>query len=84
MVFEDPDGKNPDSWYFNHALVDDEIRRPQMEVLLSIALAAGGAVNLSDRMSRLNESGLDLARRTVAAESGEAAIPLDLFASEIP
>ncbi len=84
MVFEDPDGKNPDSWYFNHVLVDDEVRRPQMEVLLSIALAAGGAVNLSDRMSRLNESGLDLARRTVAAESGEAAIPLDLFTSKIP
>ena len=84
MVFEDPDGKDPDSWCFHHVLVDDGIRRPQMEVLLSIVLAAGGAVNLSDRMSRLNESGLDLARRTAAAESGEAAIPLDLFTSEIP
>ena len=84
MVFEDPDGKDPESWLYNYILVDEGIRRPQMEVLLSLVLASGGAVNLSDRMSRLNESGLDLARRTVAAESGEAAIPLDLFTSENP
>ena len=58
--------------------------RPQAEVLLSIVIAAGGAVNLSDKMTRLNESGLDLARRTVSAESGEAAIPLDLFSTELP
>ena len=84
MVFEDPDGKNPDSWCFDHVLVDDEVRRPQMEVLLSIALAAGGAVNLSDRMSRLNESGLDLARRTVAAESGDMGKALQYAANIQP
>ena len=61
-----------------------DICRPQAEVLLSIVIAAGGAVNLSDKMTRLNESGLDLARRTVSAESGEAAIPLDLFSTELP
>jgi len=55
-----------------------------MEVLLSVALMAGGAINLSDNMRKLNESGLDLARRTVSAESGEAAIPLDLFSSDRP
>lgn len=84
MVFEDPNGKDPKSWFYNHTLVDDGIGRSQMEILLSIALTAGGAINLSDRMCKLNESGLDLARRTVAAESGEAAIPLDLFTSAIP
>ena len=61
-----------------------EVRRPQMEVLLSVVLAAGGAVNLSDNLPRLDPSGLDLARRVVSAEPGEAAIPLDLFRSELP
>ena len=41
-------------------------------------------MNLSDKMTRLNESGLDLARRIVSAESGETGIPLDLFRSERP
>jgi len=58
--------------------------REQAELLLSVVLMAGGAVNLSDNLPRLNASGLDLARRVVSAESGEAAIPLDLFCSERP
>ncbi len=58
--------------------------RKQAEVLLSLVVAAGGACNLSDKMTQLNESGLDLARRTVSAESGDAAIPLDLFSSTLP
>ena len=77
---------SPESTDKNHAglftLVD--IHRPQAEILLSLVIAAGGAINLSDKMTRLNESGLDLARRTVSAESGDAAIPLDLFSSELP
>lgn len=81
LVFIDP--ANTDK---NHPglfkLVD--IYRPQAEVLLSLVVAAGGAVNLSDNIPRLNEAGLDLARRTVSAESGSAAIPLDLFSSELP
>lgn len=76
----------PESTDVNHPglfrLVD--IHRAQAEVLLSLVIAAGGAVNLSDRMPLLNESGLDLARRTVSAESGDAAVPLDLFVNPLP
>jgi hypothetical protein len=61
-----------------------DVNRKELEILLSIVIAAGGARNLSDKMSLLNESGLDLARRTVSAEHGPAAIPLDLFESELP
>jgi len=82
--FIDPDDPSPDQPLARFTLVGDDVRRSQMEVLLSIVLMAGGAVTLSDRMSRLNESGLDLARRVVSAESGEAAVPLDLFESALP
>ena len=61
-----------------------DMKRPQLEVLLSIVLAGGGSINLSDNLPRLNASGIDLAQRVVSAESCEAAIPLDLFASELP
>ncbi len=61
-----------------------DIRRAQSEILLAIVLMAAGAVNFSDKMTRLNASGLDLARRTASAEPGETGIPLDLFASEHP
>ena len=83
-VFVLPDSSEKSLWMADFTLVGNDVYRPQMEVLLSIVLMAGGAVTLSDRMSRLNESGLDLARRVVAAESGEAAVPLDLLKSEIP
>ncbi len=72
-----------DSKFCEFPLVE-EVSRPQLELLLSIVLAAGGAVNLSDNMPRLNKSGLDLARRVVSADSGDAAIPLDLFRSDKP
>ena len=76
----------PESTDVNHPglfkLVD--IYRPQAEILLSLVIAAGGAVNLSDDVTRLNEQGLDMARRTVSAVSGNAAIPLDLFSSALP
>ncbi len=62
----------------------EEFSRPQVEILLSIVLAAAGAVNLSDNMPRLNEYGLELARRVVSADSGDAAIPVDLFCSNKP
>ncbi len=84
IVFADPDSPEDSSPLYDFSLVGDDVFRPQMEVLLSIVLMAGGAVNLSDRMCKLNDSGLDLARRIVAAESGETAVPLDLFKSEIP
>jgi hypothetical protein len=73
---------NPDPEIGTFCQVD--IERRQSEILLSIVLANGGAVNLSDKMYLLNKSGLDLARRTVSAEQGETAIPLDLFQSELP
>lgn len=63
-------------------LVDNS--RPQAEILLSIVLCAAGAVNLSDNLPRLNASGLDLVHRTISAEPGEAAVPLDLFETELP
>lgn len=67
-----------------HGMKLVDIRKPQSEILLSLVLMAAGAVNLSDKMTRLNSAGLDLARRVVAAESGETGIPLDLFRSERP
>ena len=80
FVGVNPENTDPKAGIYN--MVD--VKRPQLEILLSIVLASGGAVNLSDEMYMLNESGLDLARRTVSAETGETAIPLDLFKSDIP
>ncbi|MGI6100690.1 MAG: hypothetical protein ACOYD3_13195, partial [Kiritimatiellia bacterium] len=62
----------------------DTIRHHEAQVLLSLVIINGGAVNLSDKLPVLNERGLDLIRRTVAAESGGAPLPLDLFSSERP
>ena len=42
-------------------------RFEEQKVLLSLDLMAGGAVNLSDKMSLLNEKGIELARKIVAA-----------------
>ncbi len=80
LVYAKADSPHKD--LFDFVMVD--IKEPQSELLLSIVLMAAGAVNLSDNMPRLNEKGLNLARRVVAAESGEPAIPLDLFESEKP
>jgi hypothetical protein len=54
----------------------------EARTLLSLVLVSGGTVNLSDDLTRLNSCGLDLVRRTVAAERGEAGIPLDLFTAD--
>ena len=56
----------------------------EQKVLLSLVIMTGGAVNLSDRMSRLDAEGLELARKTVSAESGFGGRPLDLFERELP
>jgi len=53
-------------------------------VLLSLVLMTGGAVNLSDNMPLLNEQGLELARKTVSAESGFGGRPLDMFEHALP
>lgn len=60
------------------------MNRDEARVLLSLVVVSGGAVNLSDNLMKLNEEGLDLVRRTVAAPRGCAGVPLDLFASERP
>ena len=54
------------------------------EVLLSVAIISGGVLNLSDKMTLLNEKGLELCRKTVSAEPGEAGVCLELFESELP
>ena len=56
----------------------------EQKVLLSLDIMAGGAINLSDKMPLLNEDGVDLARRVVAAESGFGGRPLDFFERELP
>lgn len=80
LIAVTPENHDPEAGAFMQV----DIKRAQSEILLSIVLAAGGAVNLSDKMYMLNESGLDLARRTVSAEVGDTAIPLDLFKSDLP
>lgn len=64
------------------SLVD--IKEREAEVLLSLVIASGGAMNLSDNLPGLNAAGLRLLRKAVQAEKGNAAIPLDLFKVEIP
>ena len=74
----------------NDPFLEDKIhnlatcKEGEPEVLLSIAIISGGMINLSDKMTLLNETGLDLCRKTVAAEPGEGGIALDLFESELP
>lgn len=62
----------------------DTLCHHEAQVLLSLVTINGGAVNLSDKLPTLNEKGLDLLRRTVAAPRGSAPIPLDLFTSALP
>lgn len=80
LVFCDP-GSGYDQFYERRF---DSAKMSEIEVLLSITLMTGGAVNLSDDLTLLNEAGLDLARKVVSAESGSAAIPVDLFVSKMP
>lgn len=60
------------------------MNRAEARTLLSLVVISGGAVNLSDDLTKLNAEGLDLVRRTVAAPRGTAGVPLDLFRSERP
>ncbi|MHC4716059.1 MAG: alpha-galactosidase [Planctomycetota bacterium] len=56
----------------------------EARTLLSLVLLSGGSITLGDDLTRLNEAGLDLLRRTVTAARGGAARPIDLFTSELP
>ena len=80
LVYVEPNSKYNE--FFDKTFSSTTLNEQQ--ILLSIALMAGGAINLSDNLPLLNESGLDLARKVVSARSGDAAIPLDLFESELP
>ena len=68
---------NDNEGCFHWKLVENHL--PQTEVLLSLVIASGGAVNLSDCMMKLDERELALARKCVSAAPGGAAVPLDLF-----
>ena len=80
LVYVEPNSKYNE--FFDKTFSSTTLNEQQ--ILLSISLMAGGAINLSDNLPLLNESGLDLARKVVSAKSGEAAIPLDLFESTLP
>lgn len=56
----------------------------EARTLLGLVLMSGGAINLSDDLTKLNEDGLALLRRVVSAPRGAAGVPLDLFAAELP
>jgi len=60
------------------------MNRQEARTLLGLVVISGGAVNLSDDLTKLNAEGLDLVRRTVAAPRGAAGVPLDLFRSPRP
>lgn len=64
------------------SLVD--FKECEAEVMLSLVIASGGAMNLSDNLPMLNAVGLRLLRKAVQAEKGNAAIPLDLFKEALP
>lgn len=59
-----------------------EVGRKELEVLLSVVLLSAGAINFSDRMTRLTPAGLELAHKLVEAPTGESGIPLDLMDHE--
>jgi hypothetical protein len=79
-VFVNPDEKFNPSKHFNLS----DFKRGEPEVLLSVVIISGGAVNLSDCMYKLNEEGIELCRKTVAAEPGMGGKALDLFTNSIP
>ncbi len=80
LVFVEPQEKDPK--HFFSSIID--LNRREAEVLLSLVIISGGALNLSDNLPRLNADGLRLARKAVCAEKGEAAIALDLFTAKYP
>jgi len=82
LVHVRPDDENADPGYYLSSLVG--LNEIEAKVLLSLVMMSGGAINLSDNLPQLNARGLALVRQIVSAEKGEAAIPLDLFRSELP
>jgi hypothetical protein len=56
----------------------------EARTLLSLVILTGGSVTLSDNLPVLNETGLELLRKTVSARPGGHMRPLDLFTEEVP
>lgn len=56
----------------------------EARVLMSLAVVNGGVIALSDKLTRLNPRGLDLVRKTVAAEDRGRGVPIDLFEHTYP
>jgi len=82
LPFVRPEDPNTEGKDYLDSLVN--LNRYEAEVLLSLVITSGGAMNLSDNLPRLNALGLELLRKSVRAEKGAAAIPLDLFRSKLP
>ncbi|UKI31959.1 MAG: hypothetical protein L6W00_30455 [Lentisphaeria bacterium] len=78
-VFNDPEHDKPFAPFSlgNETLV--RAHENELKVLLSFILVSSGAIDLSDNMLRLNEKGLELARKIVSAEHGKPGIPVDMF-----
>jgi len=82
LPFVRPDDPNVAGVDYLDSLVD--LSRREAEVLVSLVIISGGAMNLSDNLPRLNEAGLRLLRRAVQAEKGHAGLAVDLFRSQHP
>ncbi|MBI4977079.1 MAG: alpha-galactosidase [Spirochaetes bacterium] len=63
---------------------DNFVTYDEARVLMSLAVVNGGVIALSDKLTRLNERGLDLVRKTVAADDRGRGVPIDLFEHEYP
>jgi hypothetical protein len=82
LVHVRPDDREAQPSYFLDSLVD--LNEAEAKVLLSLVISSGGAINLSDNLTRLNAKGLSLVRKVLSAERGDAAVPVDLFHAELP
>jgi hypothetical protein len=82
LVFVTPDKAKKETTGTDNAFSSATLE--EAKTLLGLVIISGGCVNLSDNLPALNKTGLDLLRRTVSTERGEAGIPLDLFQSDHP
>ena len=82
LVFVTPDKTKKETIGTDNAFSSATLE--EAKTLLGLVIISGGCVNLSDNLPALNKTGLELLRRTVSTERGEAGIPLDLFQSDHP
>lgn len=88
---DDPDLERMHNMNVFFQPTDEDIQLPVMSMtpaeartLLSVVILSGGSVTLSDNLLKLNELGLEMAKKTVAAEVGQAGRPVDLFTAGDP